>query len=229
MSTQRLLLWDVDLTLVNVQGFGTRWYTRALSEVAGRQLEGMPETAGRTERAIAADVLRLHGAPVTAEAVEAMFAALTRAVLDTREELGRGGRALPGAAALLAELAAAEGLTQSVVTGNLPAVARNKLGAFELDRHVDLDIGGFGSDTEHRRELVAEAVAKAEHKHGTTYAEVFVAGDTPHDVTGALACGARPVGVATGGSSAADLRAAGAEVVLDDLTAPEPLLRALSD
>lgn len=228
MSTQRLLLWDVDLTLVDFQGFGTRWYTYALSEVAGRRLEHMPETAGRTERAITAEVLRLHDVAVTAERIEAVFTALTRAVLDTREELGNGGSALPGAAALLARLAA-DGFTQSVVTGNLPVVARNKLGAFDLDRHVDLDIGGFGSETEHRQELVAGAVAKAERKHGTSYEEVFVAGDTPHDVAGALACGARAVGVATGSSGAADLRAAGADIVLEDLTSPEPLLQALSD
>lgn len=227
MSERRLLLWDVDLTLVDFQGFGTRWYTRALSEVAGLRLAHMPETAGRTERAITADVLRRHDVAVTAETIEAMFTALTRAVLDTEVELGRGGSALPGAAALLARLAA-DGFTQSVVTGNLPVVAGKKLGAFDLDRHVDLDIGGFGSETEHRQELVAGAVAKAERKHGADYEEVFVAGDTPHDVAGALACGARAVGVATGSSGADDLRAAGADIVLEDLTSAEPLLHALS-
>ncbi|MBE9374325.1 haloacid dehalogenase-like hydrolase [Saccharopolyspora sp. HNM0983] len=221
------MLWDIDLTLVDARGFGTRWYARALAEVTGLQLERMPDTAGRTELAIASDVLRVHGVAVEETTVAALFDALDAAVADTREELARDGRAMPGAQRALH--AASEEFVQTAVTGNLHQVARHKVGAFGLDRHLDLDIGGFGADSVHRHELITAAMAKAGAKHGTPPAagSVVVVGDTPHDVAGALHHGAVAVGVATGGSSTDQLRAAGAAAVLPDLTDTTAVLAAL--
>ena len=61
---RRLVLWDIDLTLIDARGFGTRWYRKALAEVTGKDLIRMPNTAGRTELAITTDVLNTHGRTV---------------------------------------------------------------------------------------------------------------------------------------------------------------------
>ena len=111
-------------------------------------------------------------------------------------------------------------VVQSVLTGNVPAMARAKLAAFGLGAHLDLDVGAYGDHHEVRAELVHLARGRACAAYGREFggqATVLV-GDTPLDVEAALATGARAVGVATGGPTAAELAAAGADVVLPDLT-----------
>lgn len=226
---QRLVLWDVDLTLIDARGFGKHWYGKALRKVTGDGLREMPDTAGRTELAIASEVLELHGVAANGVNLEAIFTALTTVVAEDRAALSARGSALPGAAEALTALAAMPGVVQTLVTGNLPPVAFIKLDVFDLHHHVDFDIGGFGTDSVHRHDLVAASVAKASAKHGTTFApeEVVVVGDTPHDVTGALHFGAVAVGVTTGRSDADELDAAGAHVVLPDLSDTDVVLEAL--
>ncbi|GAA0519420.1 haloacid dehalogenase [Saccharopolyspora subtropica] len=226
----RLVLWDIDLTLVDARGFGPRWYRQALHEVTGRALRRMPETAGRTELAITTDVLGIHGVPADPPTVAAMFAALTSAVAATRDELSERGSALPGAARALSALAAEPGFVQTLVTGNLPEVAFHKLESFGLHHHVDFEIGGYGTNSLHRHDLISESVAKAADRHATSLSpdSVVVVGDTPHDVAGALRFGAIAVGVATGRSSAEELHAAGAHAVLPNLADTEAVLATLS-
>ncbi|GAA4619277.1 haloacid dehalogenase-like hydrolase [Saccharopolyspora hordei] len=226
----RLVLWDIDSTLINAHGFGPRWYRQALAAVTGRTLQRMPDTAGRTELAITTDVLEHHGVPADEPTIAAMFTALTSAVAETRDELAESGTALPGAAQALAALAQEPGFVQTLVTGNLAEVAFHKLEAFDLHHHVDFEIGGFGGGSVHRHDLISDSVAKAADRCGTPIApdSVVVVGDTPHDVAGALRFGAVAVGVATGGSAEAELRAAGAHAVLPDLADTGAVLSALS-
>ncbi|GAB3275361.1 HAD family hydrolase [Parasphingorhabdus pacifica] len=228
-SESRLVLWDIDLTLIDARGFGESWYRAALTEVTGRDLRRMPDTAGRTELAITTDALNNHGVEATETTVAAMFAALTSVVESSRDELASHGHAMPGAALALHALTETPEFMQTAVTGNLPSVALAKLDAFGLDRHLDFEIGGFGTDSVHRNDLISAAVAKAGDKHSTTFApdDVVVVGDTPHDVAGALHSGAVAVGVATGGSDEGELRDAGAHVVLKDLADTEAVLAAL--
>ncbi|WP_433869696.1 HAD family hydrolase [Saccharopolyspora sp. CA-218241] len=227
--TSRLVLWDIDLTLIDAPGFGPRWYREALAEVTGDELAEMPETAGRTEAAIAADVLRRHGRDADEAAVAALYAALATAVAGSRAELAERGRALPGAARAMTALAAVPGVAQTLVTGNLAEVAFHKLDTFGLHHHVDFDIAGFGDTSPHRHDLIAEAVAKAAAKHGAPWPpeDVVVIGDTPHDVAGALRFGAIAIGVATGRSSAEELTTAGAHAVLPDLADTESVVAAI--
>jgi phosphoglycolate phosphatase len=129
------------------------------------------------------------------------------------------GIALPGAAAALAALAANGPVRQSVLTGNVKAMAEVKLAPFGLTAHLDLDIGAYGNESGVRSDLVALARDRAFAAYGHDYggqATVLV-GDTPLDVEAALTTGARAVGVATGRSSEAELAAAGAHAVLPDL------------
>jgi phosphoglycolate phosphatase-like HAD superfamily hydrolase len=107
-----------------------------------------------------------------------------------------------------------------VVTGNARAIAVTKLEALDLAEHIDFEIGGYGEDGADRAVLVGLAIQRAERKYGVRFdpRRVVVIGDTPHDIKGAHDNGAVAVGVATGGSSAEELTAAGADVVLADLT-----------
>ncbi|HEX7161928.1 MAG TPA: HAD hydrolase-like protein, partial [Trebonia sp.] len=121
---------------------------------------------------------------------------------------------------------------QSVVTGNIRMLAEVKLAALGLRNGLDLCIGAYGDDHEDRIELVQVARRRAAAVHGRAPAafagtSTVVIGDTPLDVTAALAAGARAVGVATGSHPAADLRAAGAHAVLPDLTDTGAVLEAL--
>lgn len=226
---QRLVLWDIDLTLIDARGFGKDWYSAALVKITGNPLREMPDTAGRTELAIASDVLTLHDIAVDESSIEAIFAALADVVTERRTELSLRGSAMPGAAGALRALADIPGFVQTLVTGNLPSVAFIKLDAFGLHRHVDFDIGGFGTDSLHRHDLITSSIAKANAKHATSFApeDVVVVGDTPHDIAGALHCGTVAIGVATGRSDENELRDAGAHVVLPDLTNTDTVLEAL--
>jgi len=121
---------------------------------------------------------------------------------------------------------------QSVLTGNIRSVAEVKLAALGLREWLDLCIGAYGDDHEDRTELVEVARRRAAAVHGRSAAAfggtaTVVIGDTPLDISAALAAGARAVGVATGSYSAGDLVMAGADAVLPDLTDTAAVLRAL--
>ena len=209
------MLWDVDYTLVSADGLGTRLYEVVFREMFGRELTAVAPKAGRTDRAIIGDTLALAGAPLSA--VGPFLAAL--------EQVASAGavpgpvRPLPGAAAAIAALAAA-GVRQSVLTGNVRALAALKLGRAGLRDHLDLPAGAYGDVHEVRAELVTAARRAARQAYGTDFpgAATVLVGDTPLDVEAALGTGARAVAVATGSYGAAELAAAGAHVVLPDLT-----------
>jgi phosphoglycolate phosphatase len=222
-----LVLWDIDLTLVDYSGIGRKWYGEALTDVTGLPLLHLPEFPGRTERSLAREFLAAHDAPHSDAEVERFFASLTAIAGRARPTLPTLGRALAGSAEILTALATSPDVVQSLVTGNLAPVADYKLAAFGLDRHLDLTIGGYGSLSEHRHELVLAAMTSASTKHATDFASVVVIGDTPHDVAAGLHHGATTVGVATGRHSEAQLRASGAHVVLRDLSDTPLVLEAL--
>jgi phosphoglycolate phosphatase-like HAD superfamily hydrolase len=224
-----LVLWDIDLTLVDYSGIGRRWYAEALANVVGAELAHIPAFPGRTERSLARELLKAHGAPHDDEQVERIFAELEVIGHATRESLPTLGRALAGAAEILAALHGRDDVVQSLVTGNLPSLADIKLAAFDLDRHVDLEIGGYGSLSEHRHDLVEAAMAQASAKHGVAFApaSVVVIGDTPADVAAGRHHGTVTVGVATGRHSAGELADSGADVVLPDLADTPAVLAAL--
>ena len=218
--TKRLVLWDIDHTLVNCAGLGVSWYTGALAASTGLELVVAPVFAGGTERATTVELLEAHGIEPTEEAVQALWHALVTECERELERLPVEGRALPGAAAALKALAARGDVVQSLVTGNLPEISRYKLTAFGLHEHVDFEIGGYGTLSVHRHDLVPHAVSLAAAKHATSFTPdvVVVVGDTPKDVEAALHHGAMAVAVATGNYTADQLRDAGAHTVLPDLS-----------
>jgi phosphoglycolate phosphatase-like HAD superfamily hydrolase len=136
---------------------------------------------------------------------------------------------MAGAPDAIAALAAA-GIRQSVLTGNIRPLAALKLRLAGLGDHLDLDVGAYGDVHEVRAELVTVARRAASQAYGADFsgASTVLVGDTPLDVEAALATGARAVAIATGSYSAAELAAAGAHVVLADLTDTARVLAVVS-
>ena len=216
------MLWDVDYTLLHSGGAGREWSIAALAEVAGVPIS-YGDIHGMTEKAIVYAALRDAGiepAPALLERYERVIAA--RYARDAAELVRRGG-VMPGARAALAALSARAGVVQTVVTGNVPAVAAAKLRAFDLDGHLDLRVAAYGLDHEDRGELVRLAVRRA----GMAAADAVVVGDTVNDVLGGRSAGVRVVAVATGAAPVEELAAAGADRVLPDLTDTPGVLAAL--
>ena len=366
-----LVLWDIDGTLLNADGVGRDLYDAVFLQLFGRSLSAYAPMAGRTDRAIILETLSLAGVDEPRRYVDPFIAGLCEHASSVRSAVADRGHALPGAAAVLATLAAARNLGslaaaaeagvigsglgpgfgggnaadsltatngpflaappvptpvmaaspvtapslatqpvtapslaapsmaapamptapvtapplaapplaappitaqvvtaqmmtaqapamapqtmtqppltappvsadvtdggrihQSVLTGNVRSVAEVKLAALGLREWLDLCIGAYGDDHEDRTELVHVARRRAAAVHGRSAAEfggtaTVVIGDTPLDISAALAAGARAVGVATGSYSADDLAMAGADAILPDLTDTATVLRAL--
>lgn len=228
-----LVLWDVDQTLVNAGGAGRTVYERAFREMFS---SGLPPAgvsmAGRTDRAIAVDLLTSAGVPDPRGQVEAFQAAQAAWAQELAPDIRARSRVLPGAAEAIAALAdghRAIRVIQSLLTGNVRALAEVKLGTLGLAGHLDLDAGAYGTESEIRADLVPVARRNAAARYGLDFggAATVLVGDTPLDVEAALVSGARAVGVATGEFSVEDLAAAGAHAVVADLTDTARLLTAV--
>ena len=215
----KVLLFDIDGTLVLTGRAGVRAMNRACQEVIGHSnaLDGVA-VAGRTDWIILHDALRAIGH----EMDEDLFGRLRDTYVTLlREEIllpGQGVKAvLPGVAGLLDALRARPDVFLALLTGNFEEGARIKLEHFDLWRYFRC--GAFGDDAADRKALVPFALdrARACGLDAIAPEDVFVVGDTPHDVACARAVGAVPVGVATGSFSVADLRGSGADIVFPDL------------
>jgi len=225
---RKLLLFDVDGTLILSGGAGIRSVNRAflaLHGVADAMARCRPD--GKTDPAIFREVARvtlgrdLSGAEV--EAVkEAYLEALTSEIVDSP-----GYRIMPGVPDLLSILARGNRFLLALATGNLEAGARLKLEPAGLNRFFGT--GGFGSDDEDRPRLVRAAVRRASSTCPDPIADedVYVIGDTPHDITAARKAGVRCVAVATGSSRPADLARHHPDAVLEDLSDAAAFLSAL--
>ena len=205
-------------------------YAEAFPAVTRRPLIKLPQTAGRSESEIFFDALALNAADLNAggEAVPLLepFSAEPgrRALYARRDDLAREGQLLPGAAEAVAAVAKLDGpadkTVQTVLTGSSRPNAMLKLRAFGLDSYVDFDIGGYGNEAYPKGTLLRVARERASDKHKVTFGEdvtVYVA-DSPRDVDAARIGGARALAVASGRATAAELRDAGADAVLPDLT-----------
>jgi phosphoglycolate phosphatase len=200
-------------------------YAEAFGVVAGRPLIQLPQLAGRSESEVFFDALALNGVDTrtdgaTERLLEPFSAELAAILAAHRDDLITQGRVMPGAAEAMAAVAKLEGAVQTVLTGNSKPNAMLKLRAFGLDGRVDFDIGGYGSEAYPRGTLLAVARQRAADKLEIALAElatVYVA-DSPRDVDAARIGGARSLAVASGRASAAELREAGPDAVLPDLT-----------
>jgi phosphoglycolate phosphatase len=229
LNLRALVLWDIDGTLVDSAKLGRDAFLIAFERITGAPPAQLVPFAGRTDLEIAADLLEQSGIAADDGMIDAFEGALADAMAGLAGEVRRRGRAYPGAKESLARLEREPGVVQGLLTGNIPANARVKLGAVGLDGFVDFDIGGYGSDHRVRSELVAIACARAGRKLGVRvpHERAVLVGDTPLDVAAAQASGARAIGVATGPFSVHELENTGADAVLPDLCDVERLVAAV--
>jgi phosphoglycolate phosphatase-like HAD superfamily hydrolase len=225
------VLWDIDGTLLHAGGFGWDLICSAFLQLHGRPLLRSVPMSGRTDRAIAADLLTEHGISGDGH-IDALHTLVCELAESGRSGVAddisrRGGGVLPGAGNAVAALASVPGVVQSVLSGNLSRLAAVKLGAFRDFDPLDLSLGAFGDHHYVRADLVAVARRRYADRYGTEPADVLLIGDTPLDIEAARVSGARVVAVATGHYAVDDLTAAGATVVLADLRDTDALLAAV--
>jgi phosphoglycolate phosphatase-like HAD superfamily hydrolase len=229
------VLWDIDGTLVSAGRIGEELYDEAFRVVFGRDPdEPIARTismGGRTDHDITLELLARHGMEDGHSHLPAFSSALVDVLAAKIDVLRERGRALPGAKAALEAMGEEPGVVQSLLTGNIEPNAAVKLAAFGLDGHVDLEVGGYGSDDHRRPFLVDVARRKAKAKYGRDFgpSDTVLVGDTPLDIAAGREGGARVVAVATGAYTREQLTEAGADAVLDDLTGTRHALDVILD
>jgi phosphoglycolate phosphatase len=228
-----LVLWDVDYTLVATDGVGQYLYEVALSELYGLDMPaGLGSMAGRTDTSIALEVLAAAGVPEPADELGRFHRLLGELAPGLHGMVTERGRVLPGAAAALAALASQADrrlVVQSLLTGNIPEMARLNVAALGLAEHLDLAAGAYGDVSPFRADLVPVARKNAAQRYGADFSgrSTVLVGDTPTDIEAAAISGARSVGVATGRLTTEALASAGADIVLPDLASTEAVVAAV--
>lgn len=221
-----VLLFDIDGTLLNTGGAGQQAMELALRTACGvtRPTEGVP-AAGRTDRAIIADLFAFHGITETPDIRATFQQAYLQHLAEVLPKLR--GRTLPGVVELLNMLSTRNDVLLGLLTGNFRQGARLKLGHYGIDHHFRC--GGFG-DEHHDRDDVARLALQdvIRHRRGALTSErVWVIGDTPADVRCGRVIGAKVVAVATGSYSRQQLDAAGPDHLFTDFADPAALLSLL--
>lgn len=224
----RLVLFDIDGTLIHSGRAGLRGMNAAFERLHGRAdaLRDVP-FAGRTDFAIVTQAFRNMGVEPSAEAVMTLRDTYFR---HLREELLKpmpGTGALPGVAALLDAIETRPDVALGLLTGNFAGGAEIKLGHYGLWQRFGF--GAFGDEHADRRDLVPVALEAAERATGVRVPceSVIVIGDTPLDVDCAHAHGALSIAVATGPFSRDQLAESRPRLLLDTLEDVDAVLHAL--
>jgi phosphoglycolate phosphatase len=226
---RKLVLFDIDGTLVLTGGAGLRAMNRACEETVGHAegLAGIP-LAGRTDRTILSDVVRRVGRELDGQLLAHLRERYLSHLAEEIEHRGQGVKGvMPGVRDLLDTLNERDDVFVGLLTGNFEAGAKIKLEHFDLWRYFRC--GAFADDSADRNALVPFALDRA---RGCGLPDVgaehiLVVGDTPHDVACARAVGAVAVGVATGGFTVNQLKETGADVVFEDLSNQAEFLKLL--
>lgn len=228
-SPSRLVLFDIDGTLLTSAGAASRLFGAVLGEVACKpvRVDGY-SMAGKTDGRIVRELLARSGfAPAEVDAmVEQVLARyLDRFPLALAESTGAS--LFPGVRDLLTRLAAMPEVMLGLLTGNLERGAAIKLDRFGLG-HL-FRVGAYGSDSEDRRALVPLAVRRAQALTGVEFAgpRVVIVGDTPLDIDCGRAAGASTVAVATGPFAVGELLAHEPDAVFADFSPVEEVVAAI--
>ncbi|MFD3959749.1 MULTISPECIES: HAD family hydrolase [Streptomyces] len=230
----KLVLWDVDRTLLYVGDTDRKVYREVFREVVGREAERLPARGtGVTMPLAVRELLNANGV------AEAEVEDLAQRIVDRlpeqlgryRDDMRRSGQLMPGAAAALAAVHQTQGLVPTVLTGNLQESAQIKLGTFSLLGHLDMSVGGFASDSPHRPALVEVAQRRSASAYECEFRREnsVIIGDSLEDVRTGQEGGAKVIGVASGTTSFDQLADAGADYVLTDLTDVKLLLNVIDE
>lgn len=227
---KRLILWDVDGTLLRTGGAGRHALEVAVKSVAP-ELDEVPHVrmSGLTDQRILTLIMERAGIEdPEARLPEAMRVAELE-IANALDWIRRDGICLPGVIAVLERLDATDGVRQTLLTGNLIKNAEMKMRAFDLERFMDFEVGAFGSDHIDRSELVPVALRRVHELRGEEYAsdETWVIGDTEHDLACARAGNVRCMLVGTSWDGEHPVGDLGADAYFEDLTDTDRVLSVL--
>ncbi len=217
----RMILFDIDGTLIESDGAGAEAFERVFRSVFG--IHGAAaelDFRGNTDRGILQAFFRKRGLPATEENHERFCLAYVHWLEHLLLE--RGGRTLPGIRRLLGELSNQDRPSLiGLLTGNIRLGAEIKLRRFGIWDHFET--GAFGCESEARNDLAAIALERGSRilGHRIRGEEILIIGDTPRDIACARSIGARSIAVATGAYDCAELERHGPDRTLEDLATVE--------
>ena len=226
----RLVLFDIDGTILRSNGAGRRAMVAALREIFGVTGPEDHRYDGKTDPQIVREVMRIEGHE-DAHIDERMDALMVLYLSRLQRELEQAHTLVhPGIFELLSALEARHDTILGLLTGNLREGAYAKLRAVGIDPGR-FRVGAFGSDHEHRPELPAVAQRRAQAELGIDLQgeHLVIIGDTPADIECGRSIGVRAIGVATGSYSVDELRSYGAHAVFETLADTERVVSAIVD
>ena len=223
---KRLLLWDIDSTLINSAGAGLESLKEVIARRYGTEDDLRDiEVAGRTDAAIARSILHKYGVEPDAATVAAFLDEYIELLAKFLPRLE--GRVLPGIVEILERLHRKPDRVLALLTGNLRRGAQLKLERYGLWQYFEF--GAFADDHHDRNELGAFARRRAHEKYGHEFdcAAIDVIGDTAHDIACGRVFGARTIAVATGSSSREQLARHNPDFLFDDLSNVDDVIATL--
>ena len=224
--SKRLLLWDIDSTLINSGGAGDKSLKRIVRERYGVEDDFHDiEIAGRTDIGIVRSILQKYQESPNESNVSAFLENYLTYLAELLPQLQ--GRVLPGVNEILTRLHRRPDRVLALLTGNLERGAKLKLQQYRLWDYFEF--GAFADDHHDRNELGAFARARAKEKHGTEFevAQIDVIGDTGHDIACGKIFGARTIAVATGSWSRERLAEHKPDFLFDDLSQVDEVMSTL--
>jgi len=223
IMVKNILLFDIDGTLLSSAGAGKDALEKGMVSKFGIDhiVDGL-SLSGRTDKGILHDLLRLHGIEHTDASYETMMKAYLANLPESLKSAQ--GKILPGIKTMLEDLKTRDDCAVGLLTGNLRAGAKIKLGHFGIFEHFQF--GGFGDHHLDRDDVAQEALGEIQVRFGKDFStsKVWVLGDTPLDIKCARAIGAKVLAVATGWHTEKELESHSPDLLFGDLTDTKDVL-----
>lgn len=234
VTNSRLILWDIDGTLIiNRAGSTGSILRRAIAKTYGIRESDLAfgdHYSGTSDTYILTDCARVYGMPESEiEAGVLRFPSVYTEMMETaKDEIRQLYTVLPGAREAL-EAFAERSIAQTLLTGNMDFAAKAKMDAFDLAGYLDMEIGAYGSDARMRNDLGPIALRKVQSLRGWTPQppDVTVIGDAPGDIRCARAAGFRIIAVSSGTFTADQLAEHDPDVLLPDLSDVDRVMQAV--
>ena len=225
-AQKRLILWDIDATLISTAGAGDKALKRVVLQRYGAidDLRDI-EIAGRTDAAIARSILQKYGAPVSSGSVTAFLDEYLEQLAALLPHLH--GHVMPGVREILDRLHMKDDCVLALLTGNLRRGAQLKLERYGLWHYFEF--GAFADDHHDRNELGGFARRRAYERHGHEFQPTLidVIGDTGHDIACGKVFGGRTIAVATGSWTPEQLASYEPDFLFDDFSAVDEVMATL--
>lgn len=224
-TPRKLLLWDIDGTVVHTGKAGEYAMDAALAQVGAQGSIHDVDYPGRTDRLIARMLMEHHQIPVTDESVHDFVEAYLSAL--AQELPKRQGEVLPGVLEILEACRQRPDCINALLTGNMERGAELKLGHYDVWNYFEF--GAFADDADERNRLGPIALKRAAERLGVSMdpQHVFIIGDTEHDIACGKAIGACTVAVATGAFSTEELAKHHPDHLFEDFSDTDAFLKLL--